>query len=73
LLIKARKEGPSVEHEHAFRRFEEQRDTLLPRCLAEVDKVRAELGVASSNFGISGLTIPSLSAEPHGASLDPVV
>ena len=65
LLLDAREDGPSVEQERAFRRFEQQRETLLPRCLAEVDKVRAELAVPLSTFVISGLTIPPLSADPH--------
>jgi hypothetical protein len=66
LLLDAREVGPSPEQERAFRHFERQRDVLLPRCLAEVDKVREELGVASSSFVISGLTIPSLSVKPNG-------
>jgi hypothetical protein len=66
LLVDAGEEGPSRQQEEAFRRFEMQRDTLLPRCLAEVDKVRTDLGVVSSSFVISGLTIPSLKGEGSG-------
>ena len=66
LLLVARQDGPSREQEDAFRRFAEQRETLLPRCLAGVDKVRAELAVPASTFLISGLTIPSLGDDSHG-------
>jgi len=66
LLLQAGKDGPSAEQERAFRLFEGQRQRLLPRCLAEVDKVRAELGVSPSSFVITGITIPELSASPHG-------
>jgi hypothetical protein len=62
LLIDAGEGGPTREQEQAFRDFEVQQVALLPRCLAEVDKVRRELEVASSTFVISGLTIPSLGA-----------
>ena len=60
LLIAAGVDGPSPQQEAAFREFVEQRETLLPGCIAEVDRVRADMGVAPSTFVIRGLTIPSL-------------
>lgn len=67
LLIDGGPEGPSPVQEEAFKRFEAARESLLPRCLAAVDEVRAGLEVAKAEFKVSGLTIPSLAAdgEPH--------
>jgi hypothetical protein len=60
LLIDAPADGPSLQQENAFRAFVDQRETLLPRCIDEVDRVREELEVEASTFVITGLTIPSL-------------
>lgn len=57
LLVNGSEDGPSAEVEAAFRRFETQRDTLLPRCLALVEEERAGWGIAPAKFSISGLTI----------------
>ena len=67
LVLDASEDGPSPEQERAFQTFEKQRDTLLPRCLTEVDKVRVDLGVDASTFVISGLTIPSMARTPQGS------
>src|SRR5262245_60740336 len=66
LLIRATENGPTRIQEEAFINFRDQELHLLPRCLAEVDKVRHELEIASSRFVISGITIPSLRSERNG-------
>lgn len=60
LLIHAGIDGPSVQQEVAFKALVEQKNALLPRCLAEVDRVRREMEIEESTFAITGLTIPSM-------------
>jgi hypothetical protein len=66
LLIRANETGPTRIQEEAFINFRAQQQDLLPRCLAEVDKVRRELEIASSAFVISGVAIPSFQPAPNG-------
>src|SRR5262245_25883145 len=66
LLIRANENGPTRTQEEAFINFRDQQQDLLPRCLAEVDKVRRELEIASSAFVISGVAIPSFQPLPNG-------
>ena len=67
LLIDADAAGPTEAQCAAFRRFETRATELWPRVLAEVERVRAELGSAAGHFRASGLTIPSLCAERAGS------
>src|SRR5262245_26830680 len=66
LLIEADLNGPTRKQEDAFVAMRDAQNELLARCLAEVEKVRKEIGVPEGCFRISGLSIPSLQDEPHG-------
>jgi hypothetical protein len=64
LLIRANENGPTRIQEEALINFHAQQQDLPPRCLAEVDKVRRELEIASSGFAISGWLFRRSSQRP---------
>lgn len=66
LQIAARREGPTAFQTQEFIRFRDAGEALWPRCLAAVEAVRAEMGVAAGAFRISGLSIPSFGPEGAG-------
>ncbi len=66
LLVDAPESGPSPAQEEAFRRFESAKEFLLPRCVAKLDVLRAEMQLPAATFVVAGLTIPSLDSKPQG-------
>ena len=66
LIVDSGTDGPTRDQEEAFRRFEESREVLLPRCLDALEDLRGKMEMPPGTFVISGLTVPSLGEEETG-------
>ena len=66
LIVDAPEAGPSEAQAEAFRRFEGSRESLLPRCIAELDAIRVEMEQPATTLSVSGLSVPRLDSSPQG-------